>query len=185
MKKPDDALTWELIDNLSPCKNKYFYPISSLLFILIAITFPPDNYDGLLFVSSSSQVLNSHRVLYDATFLSCIITMISLFIKYAFIGFDPKYKKKLEAYSLDIHQYCKSMKKNYTPKKNLITWYLMLIAAIGFFFVPPVLEDNVKYNWIYRGNVYISFIGMYLVFLGVFSIIILSIINEEVYRNTS
>ena len=94
MKKSDDALFWEFLDNLSPFKTKYFYPISCFIFILIAITFPPANYDGFLSVSSSSKVQNSHRVLFDATFASCLFSLAGLLIKYYFFSFNTKYQKK-------------------------------------------------------------------------------------------
>lgn len=185
MKKPDDnALYWGLLDNLSPFKTKYFYPIACFVFIIIAITFPPANYDGFLSVSSSSQVQNSHKVLYDATFLCSIFTLMSLSIKYTFIGFDPKFQERLEAYSLDIYQYKKSQKQSYTPKKTFIVTCLIFGTLIFVFFItPPMLEDNIKYDWIYRGNVYISFIGMYFLFLGALSGTLMSILSTEVYRN--
>ena len=185
MKKPDDALFWEFLDNLSPFKTKYFYPIACFIFILIAITFPPANYDGFLSVSSSSKVQNSHRVLFDATFISCIYTLIFLFIKYKIMGLDPKYQKKLEAYSLEIYRYSKFKKPDYTPKKSIIISFIVTGVIIGIFFIPPMREFHIKHDWMYQGNVYISFIGMYFIFLGAFSGVLLSILSTEVHRNAS
>ncbi len=169
----NDKYALDLLKELSPFKQKYFFLIFVPFMISISVFIPYDDYSGISIKSQTSFLDEKAKILTDTFLFMTIFMSLYIFIKYRFIGVSRElHNRMLKA--INFVSFKQKEKETGVYLKNM-SWFLCFIYFLLFikmFFTSA--SDSPKYYWIYGSGTFTTIIYslfFYSVFLS-FTILI-------------
>ncbi|WP_445114754.1 hypothetical protein [Acinetobacter sp. WZC-1] len=169
----------EILKELSPFGQKYFFFIFIFLFTLIAISLPIENYFGILPSSRLDLLSTKHKILFDMILITTFLANIYMIIKYLLNGLPGFVWKRM----IEIREKSNGSKltKSILKKEMCFLGVMYLVSWIAFVLLPPL--DSSKYLWMSQGNIYVVFFIMYMFCIGFIVLTVLLIIYSELIKH--
>lgn len=168
----------EILKELSPFRKTYFFFYFIFIITLIGISLPIENYVGMTPKSRSEFLGVQHKILFDLTFITTILSSLWFLMIFYWKGVSKNITKGI----LEINNQRGEQKINKISAKRSRWVLLIMYLSICYFFLSTP-STSVKYNWMNQGNVYFDFLFIYLICVGFFLLTIILIIYSELVKN--
>lgn len=168
----------EILKELSPFRKTYFFFYFIFIITLIGISLPIENYVGMTPKSRSEFIGVQHKILFDLTFITTILSSLWFLVIFYWKGLSKNITKGI----LEINNQRGEQKINKSSAKRS-RWVLFIIYLSICYFFLSTPSTSIKYNWMNQGNVYFDFLSIYLICISFFLLTILLIIYSELVKS--
>jgi len=168
----------EILKELSPFRKKYFFFYFIFILTLMGISLPIENYVGMTPKSRSEFLGVQHKILFDLTFITTILSSLWFLVIFYWKGLSKNITKGI----LEINNQRGEQKINKSSaKKSMWVLFITYLSICYFFLSTP--STSIKYNWMNQGNVYFDFLSIYLICIAFLLLIIIFIIYSELSKH--
>lgn len=140
----NDKYALDLLKELSPFKQKYFFLIFVPFMISISVFIPYDDYSGISIKSQTSFLDEKAKILTDTFLFMTIFMSLYIFIKYRFIGVSRElHNRMLKA--INFVSFKQKEKETGVYLKNM-SWFLCFIYFLLFikmFLLQHQIHQNI------------------------------------------